>query len=198
MKYYIDITLLPDAEANLGFLWQKVYQQIHIALAEKKIAKNESAIAVSFPRYGDRVFPLGDKLRLLANQQTQLEQLNVAMWLNRLTDYTHATSIKEVPLSVEQFAYVKRKQFDTNVKRLAHRRAKRKGETFEQALKHLNQFKDKESSLPYINMKSLSGEKQFRFFIHQEVVEQSTTGIFNCYGLSRQEEGRSPTTVPWF
>ncbi|MBL1422430.1 MAG: type I-F CRISPR-associated endoribonuclease Cas6/Csy4, partial [Alphaproteobacteria bacterium] len=44
MKYYLDITILPDEEANLGFLWHKVYQQIHIALVENKIADNQSAI----------------------------------------------------------------------------------------------------------------------------------------------------------
>ena len=71
MKYYIDITLLPDAEANLGFLWQKVYQQIHLALAENKIGKNQSEIALSFPEYGNKAYPLGDKLRLLSQSEAQ-------------------------------------------------------------------------------------------------------------------------------
>jgi len=61
MKYYLDITLLPDAETNLGFLWHKVYQQVHIALVENKVAKNQSEIAVSFPEYGSKAFPLGAK-----------------------------------------------------------------------------------------------------------------------------------------
>ena len=66
MNYYQDITLLPDAVITLGFIWQKVYQQVHIALAENKIAENQSAIAVAFPEYGSKGFPLGSKLRLLA------------------------------------------------------------------------------------------------------------------------------------
>ncbi|MFT6209378.1 MAG: CRISPR-associated endonuclease Csy4, partial [Colwellia sp.] len=49
MKYYLDITLLPEADITLGFIWQKVYQQIHIALVDNKIGMNESAIAVAFP-----------------------------------------------------------------------------------------------------------------------------------------------------
>ncbi len=195
MKYYLDITLLPDTEISLGFIWQKVYQQIHIALAENKIAKNESAIAISFPKYGDKAFPLGDKLRLLAEEQSQLEQLNVGKWLDRLTDYAHITLIKSVPLEVNEYAYFKRKQFDTNIKRLARRRVKRKGETFEQAMQHFEGFNDEESKLPFINMKSLSGNNQFRLFFERKIVETPEVGWFNCYGLSHREK---QATIPWF
>ena len=96
MKYYLDITLLPDAEANIGFIWHKVYQQIHLALAENKTAKNQSAIALSFPKYGEE-FPLGNTLRLLANEQSQLDKLNVEKWLSRLTDYTQNYPIMNSP-----------------------------------------------------------------------------------------------------
>ena len=195
MKYYQDITLLPDAETNLGFLWQKVYQQIHLALVENKIAKNESAIAVSFPQYGDKEFPLGNKLRLFSEAQKHLKLINLDNWLRRLTDYTHTTSIKEVPLSVEQYACFNRKQFDTNVERMARRRSKRKKETFEQALTYLKNFKDTETKLPFINMKSLSGERKFKLFIEQKIVEESVVGEFNCYGLSGDGQA---ATIPWF
>ncbi|MBL4575077.1 MAG: type I-F CRISPR-associated endoribonuclease Cas6/Csy4 [Opitutaceae bacterium] len=195
MKYYLDITLLPDAEANLGFLWQKVYQQVHLALVENRIAENRSEIAVSFPKYGDKTFPLGDKLRLLAEEKNQLEQLKVGEWLNRLTDYAHITSIKTVPSEVSEYAYFKRKQFDTNIERLARRRVKRKGETFEQAMKHLKGFKGKESGLPFINIKSLSGSHSFRLFFEQKIVDISEAGDFNCYGLSHEKK---QATVPWF
>ena len=69
MNYYQDITLLPDAEANIGFLWEKVFQQVHLALVEKKNPHGKSGIAVSFPGYGNKGFPLGNKLRLLAPTQ---------------------------------------------------------------------------------------------------------------------------------
>lgn len=197
MKYYIDITLLPDAEANLGFLWQKVYQQLHLALVENKIAENQSAIAVSFPKYGDKAFPLGDKVRLFAEKSEQLKQLNIAKWLNRLTDYMHYTSIKDVPEPITQYTCFKRKQFDTNIERLARRRVKRKGETLQQALSYLSGFKDKETKLPYLNMKSLSGEAQFRLFIEQEIFDQPTNGGFNCYGLSGRKTSKA-ATIPWF
>ena len=192
MKYYLDITLLPDTEISLGFLWQKVYQQIHIAFAENKIAENQSAIAVSFPEYGNKQFPLGSKLRLLSQTQEQLQQLDIGKWLNRLTDYTHFKSIKEVPLTVNQFARFKRKQFDTNAERLARRRVLRKGESLEQALKHFGGFSDKETNLPFLNMKSLTNGDQFKLFIERENFDKEEKGTFGCYGLS------TGATVPWF
>ncbi|PCJ39524.1 MAG: type I-F CRISPR-associated endoribonuclease Cas6/Csy4 [SAR86 cluster bacterium] len=190
MKHYLDITLLPDAEANLGFIWQKVFQQIHIALAENKLPNGNSAIAVSFPEYSDK-FPLGSKLRLFSPTVEILEQLNVNQWLNRLSDYTHCTSIKEVPESVAHTRF-KRKQFTTNPHRLARRRVKRKGGTLEEALQYYATFEDKESKLPFINMNSLSGESKFRLFIDKEEAAEPVQGEFNCYGLSKT------ATVPWF
>lgn len=197
MKYYIDITLLPDAEANLGFLWQKVFQQLHIALVENKIAENESAIAVSFPKYGHKVFPLGDKLRLLANEQEQLKQINIEKWLSRLIDYTHIKQIKEVPVTVNQFARFKRKQFKSNLIKEAKRRADYKGESLEVSLEHFKHYQT-ESSLAFINMTSLSMERDisinriFKLFIEREILEEQEQGLFNCYGLSKN------ATVPWF
>ena len=191
MQYYLDITLLPDTEANIGFIWQKVYGQLHLALVEQQTANGRSAIAASFPEYGDNLFPLGSKLRLLATTNEQLQQLNLAKWLNRLTDYTHCTSIKAVP-PVEQYAYFKRVQFDSNIERLARRRAKRKGESLEEALMHYSGFKEQQSKLPFVNMQSLSKDERFRLFIHRKLVSQAESGEFSCYGLSKT------ATVPWF
>ncbi|WP_423906114.1 type I-F CRISPR-associated endoribonuclease Cas6/Csy4 [Candidatus Spongiihabitans sp.] len=193
MKFYLDITLLPNAEATLGFLWQKVYGQLHLALVEMKMSNGNSAIAVSFPEYGDKKFPLGSKLRLLSPTQEQLQQLDIGKWLNRLTDYSHCTPIKKVPESVSEFVRFKRVQFDTNVERLARRRAKRKGESMEQALKHFYGFKDRESKLPFINMNRLSKNKRFRLFIEKKIAKQKESCEFTCYGLSNQE-----ATVPEF
>jgi len=150
MKYYIEITLLPNVEIPIYFLWQKLYQQIHLGLVEINNTQESVPIAVSFPQYNETLNHLGCKLRLFSSAQEQLQQFNISKWLNRLTDYCHHTSIKEVSQSVNVFARFKRKQFDTNVERLARRRAKRKGESFELAMKHFKGFKDQESKLPYI------------------------------------------------
>ena len=209
MKFYLDITLLSDAEINLGFLWQKVYQQVHLALVEMKTSDNKSKVAVSWPEYGGKTFPLGNKLRLFAETEDQLKQLNMVKWLNRLTDYTHCTSIREVPHSVRHFACFKRKQFDTNINRLSRRWAKRNGVSLVQALDHFSGFKDKETKLPYVNMVSLSTKNEssfsntdskkekFRLFIEREIVDEYSVGEFSCYGLSSREPNKQ-TTVPWF
>jgi CRISPR-associated endonuclease Csy4 len=198
MKYYLDITLLPDSEITLGFIWFKVYQQVHIALAENKIAENSSAIALAFPQYtlskdkeGD--FPLGSKLRIFSATKAQLDKFDINHWLKRFSDHTHITSIKAVPENINEFVCVKRKQCKTNLSRLARRRAKRKGETFEQALHHFASFNDEQSKLPFINVKSLSKSEQFRLFIEQVKIERKSVGEFNCYGLSKEK-----ATVPWF
>lgn len=197
MKYYQDITLMPDAEANLGFLWQKVYQQVHIALADNKIAENESAIAISFPEYGDKGFPLGGKLRLLANEEMLLKQFNVEQWLSRLMDYTHIKPVKEVPVAVSQYACFRRKQFKSNILKEAQRRAKYIGESIEEALQHYKDY-ETQSSLPFINMNSLSmdGEvalnRSFKLFVEKKIVNEQVSGTFNCYGLSKA------ATVPCF
>ena len=204
MNHYQDITLLPDAEVNPGFLWEKIYQQFHLALAENKNSAGKSEIGISFPQYKKESFPLGSKLRLFAKTAAELEQLNTQKWLNRLTDYTHSTSIRGVPTTVTQFAIFKRRQFDTNPHRLAKRRAMRKGESIEQALKHYSGFNDRETKLPYINMVSLSSEQsscksrhRFKLFIEQEIVFEFSAGEFNCYGLSSREQAKK-STVPWF
>ncbi|MCW5600608.1 type I-F CRISPR-associated endoribonuclease Cas6/Csy4 [Nitrosomonas sp.] len=124
MKYYQDITLLPDAETNLGFLWYKAYQQIHLALVENKIAEKQSAVAVSFPGYGTKQFPLGDKLRLFSEAQAHLEKMDISQWLSRLTDYSHVKPIKIVPDGINQYARFTRKQF-TQESRFTHVNARK-------------------------------------------------------------------------
>lgn len=197
MKYYLDITLLPDAEANLGFIWQKVYQQVHLALVENQTPDGGSAVAVCVPEYNDKTFPLGSKLRLFASQKEHLQKIDMGKWLSRLADYTHCTSIKEVPSSVKQYVRFKRVQYDTNIERLARRRAKRKGESFDEALQHYSGFKDQQSKLPFVNMSSLSSGAKFRLFIEKEMFEEAKAGEFSCYGLSMSNSG-SQATVPWF
>ena len=86
MNYYQDITLLPGTDIALGFLWQKIYQQVHIALVEQKVDAQHSAIAVSIPGYGSKGFPLGNKLQVLAGEKNQLEKLNLAGFLTRFED----------------------------------------------------------------------------------------------------------------
>ena len=196
MKYYCDITLLPDAEANLGFLWQKIFCLVHSAIVENQHA-GDSNVALSFPEYDNSVFPLGNKLRVMAISENALQQLELQQRLNRLSDYCRCTSLKTVP-EVKQFVRFERKQFASNMERIARRRAKRKGETFEEAMFHLKDATEEVSKLPFINVGSSStqmvdGQKcRFKLFIKRVFTDKPLDGQFSTYGLSKE------ATVPWF
>jgi CRISPR-associated endonuclease Csy4 len=196
MKYYQDITLLPDTETNLGFLWFKVYQQVHIALAENKLPDGSSAIAVSFPDYKQSSFPLGSRLRLLADSDETLQQMNAEQWLSRLQDYCHIKSIQPVP-AVSKYACFRRKQAKSPHKK-AILLAQHLGKPVEEVInfrKKNNLFK--ECDLPYIQMESLSssgeeGKNRFKLFIEQTIHDKPISGSFDCYGLAKT------ATIPCF
>jgi len=199
MKYYQDITLLPDAEANLGFLWQKVFQQVHLALVKIQTEDHKSNVAVSFPDYGGKGCPLGAKLRLFSKDCALLEKLAITQVLERLMDYVHCRSIQAVPEVIDKYVCFNRKQFRTNVLRLARRRVVKHKISLDDALKHYEGFMDQETTLPFINMQSLSSDRgevalghQFRLFIEKDEMNHAIEGEFNCYGLSKT------ATVPWF
>ncbi|MBO1896913.1 type I-F CRISPR-associated endoribonuclease Cas6/Csy4 [Shewanella sp. BF02_Schw] len=217
MKYYLDITLLPEADITLGFIWQKVYQQVHIALVDNKVSDNESAIAVSFPRYsteksGEHAFPLGNQLRLLANEQSQLTELNIAKWLNRFEDYVHIKSIKPVPEKVTQVAFVRQQvkgesRIEKDMLSKAERWAEKSGQPIDTCLVELEKSKPKaDNSLPFIWLESqetkqrnVSDSRKFPLFIKKVEVTEQQVGTFNCYGLSANQSNKENlASIPQF
>mgnify|MGYP000196251546 FL=1 len=212
MNYYQEITLLPDVEISLGFLWQNVFQQVHIALVEHKVAENQSAIAVGFPDYRNAKFPLGNKLRLFAKDQATLEKLAIDKWLTRLEDYVHIKGIKLVPDSVTYVSF-ERKQVKSpeRVERDMHRKAElwsaKSGKPLAECLADLEKSKPTEPcSLPFIYLHSQqtklrSPEKNSKFPLFIDMYEQSTNqdGVFDCYGLNSKLNSKdAPATVPHF
>lgn len=192
MEYYREISLLPNADIALNFIWQKLYQQIHLALAENKIAENASRVGISFPEYNANEFLLGTKLRLFAADEQTLRDLQCEKWLERLLDYVHVSSIKPVPAKVTEHACFRHIKMRGSKEKLAKRRAKRRGETLQQALAHFTDYKEQQSRLPFINMISQTNGQHFRLFIEKQEKEQPQSGYFTCYGLSHS------TTVPLF
>jgi CRISPR-associated endonuclease Csy4 len=196
MQHYVEITLLPTDDIGHYFLWGKIYQQLHLALVELTAGQGGN-VGFSFPEYSAKQPHLGRKVRVFAPSEAQLVQFNASKWLGRLSDYCHVSSIRAAPEKT-QYAIFNRKQCVNNTERLARRRAKRKGETFEQALAHFAGFDGEFSSLPFVALESLSTEPvaethhRFKLFIDQKIVSQSQDGGFNCYGLS------NTSTVPWF
>ncbi|WP_199609214.1 type I-F CRISPR-associated endoribonuclease Cas6/Csy4 [Flocculibacter collagenilyticus] len=214
MKYYIDITLLPDPETDLYFLWQKVYQQIHLALVESKHNDNETLIALSFPKYvySKHIKHLGNKLRILANLSDELEKLELSTWLERLSDYVHITTVRNVPDEVTEHVCFTRKHIkgekrrqDTVVQK-AHYQSKKFGIPFDEALQSIkNKHTLADSTLPYIRVESLSNNKDkppaekatFPLFIEMKKRNVAKQGSYSCYGLSFSSEEKH-ATVPWF
>lgn len=192
MKYHQQISLLPAVDIGLYFLWQKIYQQIHLALVENKNPDNTSAIGVAFPEYDADHYSLGGKIRLFAENEQLLRQIQCEKWLSRLKDYVYISEIKPVPEKLTGYACFKHIKLKGNKEKQARRRAKRKGETLQQALTHFESFEHQHSKLPYINMTSQTNGQRFRLFIERRETEQPQAGFYSCYGLSRI------TTVPMF
>ena len=212
MKYYLDITLLPDSDITLGIIWQKIYQQVHIALVDNKIGSNESAIAVAFPNYGDNSFPLGNKLRLFAETELQLSTLNIKKWLNRFEDYVHIKSVKPVPENTTQVCFVREHvKGKAGIEKKMQAKAKYWSEKsdipIEKCLLSLEKSKPQaDSELPLIWLESqetkrlnVAESRTFPLFIKKMEVEKSQSGCFNCYGLSLSHKDIGKlASVPWF
>jgi len=213
MKFYLEITLLPNPEVGRNFLWSKIFQQIHLGLVEMQDEQGRVPIGVAFPEYvrGDKYSVLGGKLRLFAEHEATLGQFNASHWLARLSDYVHCTSIRPVPEKLSGYATYQREQPKTSKERLARRYAKRNGMDLETALHstidltaksppnaaYKTQFRycdmpQKAVTTPFIRLQSLSGGQTFCLWIKKTVVAEPMGAVFNSYGLS------AISTVPEF
>ncbi|NWO04288.1 MAG: type I-F CRISPR-associated endoribonuclease Cas6/Csy4 [Alteromonadaceae bacterium] len=208
MNFYQDITLLPDADIALGFLWQKLYQQVHIALVDNKIGENLSAVAVGFPEYGQRGFPLGRKLRLYAAEQSQLEKFDIASYVQRLSDYVHVKSIQSVPQATGYVCFRRHHvkgeaRIEKDQQEKAERWAAKSGKPLRECLLALETTRPKpDTDLPFIWMESQQAKKReggdarrFPLFINMEEAKSEQVGELNCYGLSSPS---APTALPAF
>lgn len=189
MKSYVDITLLPDADIALYFLWSKVYQQIHLALVEAQDHNKTVNFGVAFPEYQydeqNHKYTLGSKLRLFAHSESALQALDLRKWLARLSDYVYLTQIRPVPEKVEQFAFFKRLQPKNNIARLARRKARFAGISFDEAMAYYKDRKEVYSQAPFVRIRSLSSDSQYRLLIAKEETDTTDSANgFSTYGLS--------------
>lgn len=197
MNYYIEVTLIKTDDFSFYGLWSKLYAQLHLALVEYQKISSKVDIGVSFPQYRfddeKSIGFLGEKLRIFANNEADLAKLNLQVWFNQIFDYVHMTTIKEVPQhKVSGYAIFQRKQVKTSAIRLA-RHEERKGRyTYESALAHYQKFVTT-STLPYIQMKSLTSDRFFKLFVEKKCVSEFLdTQVFGTYGLS------STSSIPEF
>lgn len=213
MKFYQELTLLPQEEIQIHFLWSKVFQQIHLGLVEIQDDQGRVPVGVSFPDYvvGEKYSVLGGRCRLFAQDEATLIRLDAAKCLARLSDYVHCTSILPVPEKLKGHAIYCRESPKTNKERLARRYAKRHGIDFEtalncpieltgQAMANANykrvfrycEMPQKPIPSPFIRMKSLSSDKSFCLWIKKTMALERLGGTYSSYGLS------ATATVPEF
>lgn len=206
MKSYQELTLLPQEEISIYFLWSKTFQQIHLGLVEIQDAQKRVPIGLSFPEYkmGEKFGILGSKLRLFATDESALTRFDAASRLSRLSDYVHCTGIRPVPSTVKGYAVYQREQPKTGRERLVRRYAKRHNLDYETAFngkvelcaKHDNatecermlmsysEMPHKTIPTPFIRLKSLSSGNTFCLWIKKSEAENSGDGVFTTYGLS--------------
>lgn len=215
MRFYQELTLIKTPEITPYFIWSKLYTQVHLALVEQQNPDETVNLGVSFPEY--KSFQkneishgtLGNKLRVFASSEQELQQLNLLKWLERLTDYVHIKSIQPVPAEIAEHVYVKRYRANTNMARLTRRFMRRESQkqgrelSFEEAKALQNQRFAKENKVsladaekhyqqpstqefPFIKLKSLSGDKDFSLQIEQLAANERKEGVFSTYGLSSQ------------
>ena len=213
LNYYQELSLLPQEEINIHFLWSKVFQQIHLGLVEMQDDQGRVPIGVSFPEYvvGEKHSVLGGKCRLFAADEATLARFDAAKWLSRLSDYVHCTGIRPVPGKLAGYATYQREQPKTNKERLARRYAKRHNVDYETALNstidltaksipnagYKTQFcycdmPKKTVPTPFIRLKSLSSGQAFCLWIKKTAVTEPSRTTFSSYGLS------AVSTVPEF
>ncbi|OBX79020.1 type I-F CRISPR-associated endoribonuclease Cas6/Csy4 [Moraxella atlantae] len=197
MKYYQEITLIAD-DIPFFELWSKVYTQLHIALADIKNQHGIDGIGISFPNYkyeekdGKTFATLGNKLRVFANTIDELDKLALPVWLARLIDYVHLTTVKEVGDKATGNVVVRRyryKDFDKKVAEFAQF----KGISEEKALAHCRTHKRPIKRYPFITLKSETNHSDFKLSIWQEATQHPKTGGFNTYGINNQTNN---VTVP--
>lgn len=199
MRFYQEITLIKTPEISPYFIWGKLYMQLHLALVEQQNPDETVNIGVSFPEYkytqkeGEAFASLGTKLRVFANTEAELQQLNLVKWLERLSDYVHIKSIANVPSDVIGYESFNRRRKSGNaekhIRRRMNRLEKNNNQTPEQAIESFKGYamSDADKALPFIEMKSLRGKKDFRMSITRKEVEPSSVPVkFNTYGLSKE------------
>ncbi len=188
--YYIELQLKPNAELSANFILSKLYYKLHLLLVKLQDKNGIVPVGVSFPEYLDKK-SLGSKIRLFSLDESNLQNMNLNSELFSMSDYIHITDICRVPDSIEHVMFKRENVHSNNL--IARRKAKRSGISEQEALNHLDKYKEVRIKTPYVNILSNSSRQRFKLFIQQQKVENLSYNGFNSYGLSINS-----TTVPCF
>ena len=148
MKFYQEITIIPNHEIDKNFILARLFYLTHLGLVEvAKIGNNpnKSNIAIGFPdyQYSENVDTkkdegnkntnnksstkkgfgiIGSRVRLFAKNREDLENFNASSRFSSIIDYVKITEILEVPASkINSYAVFMRHQEKTNLAKLSKR-----------------------------------------------------------------------------
>jgi len=148
MKFYQEITIIPNHEIDKNFILSRLFYLTHLGLVEvAKIGNNpdKSKIAIAFPeyKYSENVDTkkdegnkntnnkspakkgfgiIGSKIRLFAKTREELEKFNASQRFLSINDYIEITEILEVPSSkITSYAVFMRHQEKTNLEKISKR-----------------------------------------------------------------------------
>lgn len=187
MNYYQEITLI-EGDKRLYEIWSDVFNQIHIALVDIRNKHNVESIGVSFPSYryeeknSQNFAMMGNKLRIFAPNQKDLETLNIDDWLARLTDYVHIKDIKEVGDKASSYVSVQRYRFKP-VEVQAQTLSDKLKISYDEAMVTVAKRK-KEMAVPFIQMHSQTNNSNYRLSVLQLPSDKAKSGSFNVYGMN--------------
>ena len=148
MKFYQEITIIPNHEIDKNFILARLFFLTHLGLVEvAKIGNNpnKSNIAIGFPdyQYSENIDTkkdegnkntnnknpvkngfgiIGSKVRLFTKNREDLENFNATSRFSSIIDYVKITEILEVPASkINSYAVFMRHQEKTNLQKLSKR-----------------------------------------------------------------------------
>ncbi len=148
MKFYQEITIIPNHEIDKNFILSRLFHLTHLGLVE--VAKigdnpNKSNIAIAFPdyQYSENIDTkkdegnkntnnkspakkgfgiIGSRVRLFTKNREDLENFNASSRFSSIIDYVKITEILEVPASkIKSYAVFMRHQEKTNLAKLSKR-----------------------------------------------------------------------------
>jgi len=206
MYHFIEITCLQDEGVSTGFVMGKVMDVLHLSLVnlQKRLGKNP--VGIGFPGYSYRVedessqsrqgksqgdIPnthsswIGNKIRLFCRDAEHLQALELDKQLQRFSDYVHIRSLSNIDRQNLNFALFQRVQPKASRERLIRRQIKRKNQPENVIRMQYQGFTEKQTSLPFVNMKSHTSGRRFRLFVYKFPAKPGDADwSFSSYGLS--------------
>lgn len=210
--HYCEFTCLRDVEISTGFLMGRLMHALHLTMVNATSTGAICPFGVTFPDY--RLFasrsrsvrsqasdadgfedddddqsqpmpPIGNRVRLFARSEQELEAIEWSKTMIGLVDYVHRTRPRTTPAIASRFAAFARYQPKASPERLIRRAMKRHAIDVAEARQRYAGYSMDRCKLPWVDMRSESSRNRFRLFIERIEMPASADWGFSTYGLSR-------------